>query len=198
MRFWYLSHRRPVKAQVSLRICAVSLEPSLFAHVKYGSRRRVLPKIRHLAVHMRLKNVFTEDEKSIISWVSSIMRTEILTDFEIKKEILKQMSHVTRKPVFAICEQQRRRSASQPHSLIRAFVVPCLDSIIPRLATAEISRLYLVSEAEQTGLSLTWSKTRRQVFSWRGSCIFLVMWFSQNEMLALVICVVLTSNQFWS
>ena len=38
---WYLSHRRPAKAQASLRICAVSPEPSLFAHVKYGSRRRV-------------------------------------------------------------------------------------------------------------------------------------------------------------
>ena len=28
---------------------AVSPEPSLFAHTKYGSRRRVRPKIRHLA-----------------------------------------------------------------------------------------------------------------------------------------------------
>ena len=49
MRLWYLSHRRPAKAQASLRIRAVSPEPSLFAHMKYGSRRRVQPKIRHLA-----------------------------------------------------------------------------------------------------------------------------------------------------
>ena len=49
MRLWYLSHRRPVKAQASLRGCAVSTEPSLFAHMKYGSGRRVRPKIRHLA-----------------------------------------------------------------------------------------------------------------------------------------------------
>ena len=48
-RLWYLSHRRPAKAQVSLRILAVSPEPFLFAHIKYGSRRRVRPKIRHLA-----------------------------------------------------------------------------------------------------------------------------------------------------
>ena len=41
MRLWYLSHRRPAKAQASLRICAVSPEPSLFAHMKYGSRRKV-------------------------------------------------------------------------------------------------------------------------------------------------------------
>ena len=49
MRLWYLSHRWPAKAQASLRICAVSPEPSLFAHMKYGSRRRVRPKIRHQA-----------------------------------------------------------------------------------------------------------------------------------------------------
>ena len=36
MRLWYVSHRRPAKAQASLRIRAVSPEPSLFAHMKYG------------------------------------------------------------------------------------------------------------------------------------------------------------------
>ena len=35
MRLWYLSHRRPAKAQASLRIRAVSPDPSLFAHMKY-------------------------------------------------------------------------------------------------------------------------------------------------------------------
>ena len=49
MRLWYLSHRWPSKVQVSLYIWAVSPEPSLFAHMKYGSRRRVRQKIRHLA-----------------------------------------------------------------------------------------------------------------------------------------------------
>ena len=49
MRLWYLSHWRPAKAQASLRIRAVSTEPSLFAHMKYGSRRRDRQKIRHLA-----------------------------------------------------------------------------------------------------------------------------------------------------
>ena len=49
MRLWYLSHRRPVKAQGTLRIHAVSPEPLLFAHMKYESRRRVRPTTRHLA-----------------------------------------------------------------------------------------------------------------------------------------------------
>ena len=41
MLLWYLSHRRPAKAQTSLHIRAVSSEPSLFAHMKYGSKRRI-------------------------------------------------------------------------------------------------------------------------------------------------------------
>ena len=41
---------RPAKAQASLRIRAVSPEPSLLAHLEYGSKRRVRPKIRHLAL----------------------------------------------------------------------------------------------------------------------------------------------------
>ena len=50
---------------------------------------------------------------------------------------------VLTKPAFAICEKQRRRSAwtSMQHSLINAFVVRCLDSIIPILAKSKISRL---------------------------------------------------------
>ena len=45
-----------------------------------------------------------------------------------------------------------------PHSMITAFVVHCLDSTIPLLAVAEISRPKLVSVAEQAGLSLNLSK----------------------------------------
>ena len=48
-----------------------------------------------------------------------------------------------RKPVFARCE---------PCSLISAFVVHCIDSIIPILAKSKIPRLQLVSAAEQAGL----------------------------------------------
>ena len=60
-----------------------------------------------------------------------------------------QISHVMTKPVFAKCEQQRRRSAcaetarmlAHPRSLISAFVVHCLASIIPILAISKVSRL---------------------------------------------------------
>ena len=56
-----------MKAQASLHIRAVSPEPSLFAHMNYGSRRSVRQKIRYLApltaVHALLRNEFTVDEK---------------------------------------------------------------------------------------------------------------------------------------
>ena len=49
MRLWYFSHKRPAKAQASLRIRVVSSERMLIAHMKYGRRQSVQPKIRHLA-----------------------------------------------------------------------------------------------------------------------------------------------------
>ena len=39
-------------------------------------------------------------------------------------------------------------------SLISAFVVRCLDSIIPLVSISEISSLYLASVAKQAGLRL--------------------------------------------
>ena len=45
MRLWYFSHGRPAKAQVKLRIRSVTPEPLLFAHMKYGRRKKVRPKI---------------------------------------------------------------------------------------------------------------------------------------------------------
>ena len=43
---------------------------------------------------------------------------------------------------------------AHPHSLISAFVVRCLDSIISLDSIAEISRLQLASVAAQTGSCL--------------------------------------------
>ena len=89
------------------------------------------------------------------------------------------LSHIMRKPVYAICEQQRRRSACASAQSDQRLCFLCLDSIIPILAIAKISRLSLVSVAEQAGLSLTWSKTRRQVFlmTWLNFDRLWVLWF---------------------
>ena len=67
------------------------------------------------------------------------------------------------------------KGADQPahlRSLISTFVLCCLDSIIPLLAIAKISSLYLASVAAQAGLCLTWSQTPKTGF--------LVMWLKQR------------------
>ena len=64
-----------------------------------------------------------------------------------------------RKPVHAICEQQRLRSACASASVVR-----CLDSMIPLVLMSEISSLYLASAAEQAYLSLSWSQTPKTGF----------------------------------
>ena len=53
---------------------------------------------------------------------------------------------------------------AHPHSLISAFIVCCLDSVICVLPKSGISRLLLVSVAEQAGLSLTRSQTPKTGF----------------------------------
>ena len=59
------------------------------------------------------------------------------------------------------------KDADQPahmRSLISAFVVCCLESIIPQISISEISSLYLASVAVQAGLSRPWSQTRKTDF----------------------------------
>ena len=54
---------------------------------------------------------------------------------------------------------------AHPHSLISAFVVCGLDSIIPILAISKVSRPQLASAAEPGSLSLTWLQIPEDTFS---------------------------------
>ena len=72
-------------------------------------------------------------------------------------ENLYELSHVMRKPVYAICEQQR-------YSLISTFIVNCLDSIISLVSISENSSLSLAAVAGQASLCLTWSQTLKTGF----------------------------------
>ena len=59
------------------------------------------------------------------------------------------------------------KDADQPahqRSLISAFVVRCLDSILPLLSISELSSLNIASVPAQAGLSLTWTKTLKTGF----------------------------------
>ena len=71
-----------------------------------------------------------------------------------------------RKPVYAIYEQQRFRShCASTQSGHHCFLFTALISIIPIVAKPKLSSLSLVSVAELSGLSLTWSHTTEDRFS---------------------------------
>ena len=70
-----------------------------------------------------------------------------------------------RKPVFGVCEQQRRRPACCTYGQTdQCLVVHFLKSIISELATSQISSFKLVSVAEETGLSLAFSEAPKTGF----------------------------------
>ena len=85
-----------------------------------------------------------------------IAKRRQMTSYCVKQ--FSEVSHIIRKPVYAICEQQRRRSAFASVQSYQHLCFHCIDSIISLLAIAEISRSLLVSSAEQASLSITWSE----------------------------------------
>ena len=58
-----------------------------------------------------------------------------------------------------------RAMRKRPHSLISAFFVRCLDSVMSLVSVTKISSLMLASVAVQASLSLTWSETPEDTFS---------------------------------
>ena len=67
-----------------------------------------------------------------------------------------------------LCIYVNNKGADQPahpRSLISAFVVRCLDSVMSLVSVTKISSLMLASVAEQASLSLTWSETLENSFS---------------------------------
>ena len=54
---------------------------------------------------------------------------------------------------------------AHPHSLIGAFVVRCLNNMIPLVSISEISGLCVTSVVVRTSLCPTWSRAPRQGFS---------------------------------
>ena len=54
---------------------------------------------------------------------------------------------------------------AHPRSLISAFVVRCLNSVMSLVLVTQISSLMLASVAEQASFNLTWSETPKDMFS---------------------------------
>ena len=73
-----------------------------------------------------------------------------------------------RKPVWGFANNKEADQPAHLRRLISAFVIRFLESIISRLVTSEISIFKLVSVAEETDLSLAFSKTPKTGFlAWR-------------------------------
>ena len=87
-RIWYLSPMRAAKVQASLRIRAVSPEPSLLAHTSSESRGTFRQKARSLAPlagHAQLKFVMTECSKTQIRLTRPIYIYKVVRYFVSNK-----------------------------------------------------------------------------------------------------------------
>ena len=65
-----------------------------------------------------------------------------------------------------LCCMRTKKAKTSPriHTLISAFVIRSMDSIIAKLHTCKLSLFYLVAVAVQDGLSMTWSETPKTGF----------------------------------
>ena len=70
------------------------------------------------------------------------------------------LSRAMRKRLMSYANNKGADQPAHPHSLISAFVVHCLDSVMSLVSVTKISSLLLASVAEQASLKLTWSETR--------------------------------------
>ena len=69
-----------------------------------------------------------------------------------------------RKPVWGFVNNKGADQPAHQRSLISAFVISLLESIISRLAMSVFSIFWLVCVAEETGLSLVLSETPKTGF----------------------------------
>ena len=123
----------------------------------YMSWRIHIPNINTRALNilrvMKLTSGWTQ------RWVSVWLR-----DPRMGGKLDFYMSRVMTKLLLPYANNKGTDQPVHSRSLISAFVVHCMDSIIPLVSIYEISSLYLASLAAQAGLCLTWSQTPKTVF----------------------------------
>ena len=145
-RIWYLSPVRAAKVQASLRIRAVSPEPSLLAHTSSESRGTFRQKARSLAplngwacaVKICHEGML-EDTNSLDG--AHIMQTRHPLVKPVRINQLFNWAGPWENVSYVICEQQRRRSACASAQSDQRLCIRCLDSVISLDSIAEISRL---------------------------------------------------------
>ena len=68
-------------------------------------------------------------------WVKIERFAHSLLKIALKSVLFVHLSHNMRKPVYAIANNKGADLPAHPHSLISAFVVCCLDSLILQVST---------------------------------------------------------------
>ena len=87
------------------------------------------------------------------------------------EQILYRTNHEKNEPghektcIMSYANNKGADQPAHPRSLISAYVVRCLDSVMSLGSVTKISSLMLASVAEQASLSLTWSETPEDTFS---------------------------------
>ena len=174
---------RAAKVQASLRICAVSPEPSLLAHTSSESRGTFRQKARSLAPLNGLAcavkichDGMLEDTNSLdgAQLVSVADQAGLSVTGSQSPSMMWLIFHhlVLLEPQHEktfLCHRPyvNNKGADQPvrmHRLSSAFVVLCLDRIIPLVSISKLSSLYLASVAGQADLSLPLLQTPKTGF----------------------------------
>ena len=184
MLLWYLSYRRPVKAQASLRIRAHSLtrafavrthevwkqtkgptknqtsSPTGWLHMGVWRMSLWRTKSTIISYHGSLMSLIlitvlvtvTEDERIDLSFGEIVLYFDILVKILNYKQSL-YFQRISMWPMSwenCLCHMQTPKAqirlhgcirTMHPHSLISAFVVRCLDSIIPLVSISKIASL---------------------------------------------------------
>ena len=76
---------------------------------------------------------------------------------------------------------------AHPCSLICAFIISCLDTVMSLVSVTKISSLILASVAEQASLSLTWSEAPEDTLS-HDEAHLIIIFERRHEKTVFVIC----------
>ena len=176
----------------NVRLCAGSREPSLLAHTNYGSRWRLISiflKYQSICDNKyKLKNHVINQScpcqaRRVLLLLLKGPRHRIKGQ-DAQYEILKWASIATRDCLTLVHANNKGAGLSScPRSLISAFIVRLLESIISELAYCKISFLFcLCSWTDcQSGLSLTQSEPRKTAFSRDGLKMYFTTYFNHKD-----------------
>ena len=135
-RICYLSPMRAAKVQASLRIRAVSPEPSLLAHTSSESRGTFRQKARSLAplngwtcaVEVCHDGMLEDTNSLDGAHLKIILVLESSYTSRANFMYRKYMSHLVTKPTKWVCAKRRLRSAWASAQSIRVFTVCSMGS----------------------------------------------------------------------